>query len=111
MDRILSATLLPESFEIPADFDAEEWVAPGGRVYRASGDTEVVVRYSPRIARWIREKGPVEERDDGSVLVRHRVADPDWAVRHVLQYGTDAEILEPEVCRRSVAMLLGRLIA
>jgi predicted DNA-binding transcriptional regulator YafY len=67
------------------------------------------VRYSPRIARWIREKGPVEECDDGSVVVRHRVADPDWAVRHVLQYGADAEILEPEACRKSITALLRRL--
>ena len=101
-DRILDATLLPDVFTPPAEFDPEEWVAPGGRVYRATAEVEVRVRYSSRIARWIREKGPVEEGEDGSVIVVHRVADPDWVVRHVLQYGVDAEVLAPESVRREV---------
>jgi predicted DNA-binding transcriptional regulator YafY len=84
-------------------------VAPCGRVYRSSEDVEDVERYSLRIARWIREKGPVEECEDGSVVVRHRVADPDRVVRHVLQGGADAEILEPATCRESIAAVLRQL--
>lgn len=109
-DRILHAALLPDTFTPPIDFDPEEWIAPGGRVYRASEEVEVQVRYSPRIARWIRERGPVQEEDDGSVIVVHRVADPDWVVRHVLQYGEDAEILSPESVRHSVVGVLRALV-
>jgi predicted DNA-binding transcriptional regulator YafY/AcrR family transcriptional regulator len=98
-DRTLDATPLPETFEVPADFDPEEWLAHGGQVYRATAEREAVVRYSPRIARWLREQGPVEEQDDGSVLIRHRVADLRWLLRHVLQYVADAEILEPRELR------------
>ncbi len=62
------------------------------------------VRYSPRIARWIRERAfwteaAAEDGEDGSLIVRHRVADPRWAVSHALQYGADAEILEPDDVR------------
>jgi hypothetical protein len=32
---------------------------------------------------------------DGSLVVEHRMADAEWAVRHVLQYGADAEVLAP----------------
>lgn len=110
VDRMLSATLLADPFIVPADFNADEWVAEGGRVYRADEETEVVVRYSVRIARWIREKGPVEEMEDGSVVVRHRVADTDWAVRHALRHGVDAEILAPESVRKSVVAALRRMV-
>jgi predicted DNA-binding transcriptional regulator YafY len=101
-DRTLAATLLPETFEVPAHFNPDEWLAHGGQAYRAETELPALVRYSPRIARWLREQGPVEEQDDGSVLVRHRVADLRWIVRHVLQYGTEAEILEPAELRELV---------
>jgi predicted DNA-binding transcriptional regulator YafY len=61
------------------------------------------VRYSPRIARWIVERAvPAERADDGSVVVRHRVADPRWIVRHVLQYAGEAVVEEPEQARQWV---------
>ncbi len=108
-DRTLSATLLPETFEVPTHFDPEEWLAHGGQVYRAETDREALVRYSPRIARWLRERGPVEEQDDGSVVIRHRVADLRWLVRHVLQYGAEAEVLEPPEVRELVVAAAKKL--
>ena len=70
-----------------------------GIPYHAHDDTEVVVRYSPRVARWIAEKVPAEGLADGGVRVRHQVADPRWIVRHVLQYGGEAVIEAPAVAR------------
>jgi predicted DNA-binding transcriptional regulator YafY len=32
-------------------------------------------------------------------VVHHHVADPHWVVEHALQYGAEAEILEPEEVR------------
>lgn len=107
-DRVVEAVLLDESFDPPVDFDPSVYIRDG-RIFRADEEVEVAVRYSPRIARWIREKGPVEERDDGSVVVRHAVADPRWLVRHVLRYGTEAEVLEPEEYRRLVAATARRI--
>lgn len=101
-DRILAAHLLAEDFEVPADFDPETWLTGDGEVFRAEDDIEVVVRYSPEIARWLRERGPVEEGDDGSVIIRHRVADRRWIIRHTLQYGGEAEILEPAELREEL---------
>ena len=53
------------------------------------------------------EREEVEEGPDGSVIVRHQVADPRWIVRHVLSYGPEAEILEPaemrDLARETVA--------
>jgi len=106
LDRILEAAEADGAFEVPADFDPAQYIT-ATRVYRAQADVEVRVRYGPRIARWVRERAAAgmagwEEEADGSVVIRHRVADPHWVVSHALTYGPDAEILEPEELRELV---------
>lgn len=102
LDRILEVEPGGSRFEAPEAFDPGEYLE-GGAVYRAEEEMEAVVRYSPRVARWIEERGIGEEGPGGGVVVRHRVADPRWLVRHVLGYGTEAEVLEPEELRELVA--------
>lgn len=70
-----------------------------GVPYQAHEDTEVIVRYSPRVARWVAEQVEAECLPDGSARVRHHVADPRWIVRHVLQYGGEAVIEGPAEAR------------
>ncbi|CAN5205980.1 hypothetical protein BH18GEM1_BH18GEM1_18430 [soil metagenome] len=115
VDRIAEARIAEGRFEVPAGFDPEEYVT-GSTVYRANDEFEVAVRYSPKIARWILERaGAAGEADgtavqpDGSVVVRHRVADPSWVLRHVLAYGPDAEVLDPPEIRALVAERLAAL--
>ena len=100
-DRILEATVTDEAFEIRPDFEPASLI-DGGRVFIATQTVPVTVRYGPGIEAWIREKGPVREADGGGVLVDFEVADPAWIVRHVLQYGSDAELVEPEELRKLV---------
>lgn len=111
LDRMLSAELDDERFDTPEDFDPQPWIAPDGRLFRADEDVEVVVRYSPRIARWLAERTEHEPQEDGGIVVRHRVADVRWIVRHVLQYGAEAEVLEPAEVRALVAEAAERLAA
>jgi predicted DNA-binding transcriptional regulator YafY len=94
VDRILEAERLEETFDPPADFDPGDFIS-GGRVFRADEETEVTVRYAPAVARWVLEEGLGEAQPDGSVVVRHTVVDPGWIVRHVLQHGPDAQVLDP----------------
>lgn len=113
LDRILEAAETDGTFTVPVDFDATAYVSDA-RVYHATDDVEVRVRYSPRIARWVREGTASwqvgwEEKEDGSVVVRHRVADPHWVVRHALHYGAEAEVLEPEPYRELVRDVVGRM--
>lgn len=116
LDRVLACDAADGSFEVPEDFRVED-VVTDGRVFHTSegGDVrDVRVRYSPRIARWIRERGQwepdrVEDTDDGGVLVRHEVADPHWAIGHALLYGAEAEIVEPADLRGLMGEVLRRM--
>lgn len=107
-DRVLEVEPLEEGFEVPGDFDPAEFL-DDGHLYRARGDVEVTVRYGRRVARWVRERGPVEEADDGAVVVTHSVSDPAWIVRHVLRFGPDAEVVDPPDVRRRVARAARRM--
>jgi proteasome accessory factor C len=104
LDRILGVGDGGEGFRRPHDFDPAAYLS-GGAVYRAGGaeEVEAVVRYAPEVAPWIREQGPVEEGEDGSVTLRLRVADRRWVLRHVLQFGGAAELLEPRAWRAELA--------
>ena len=67
------------------------------------------VRYSPKVARWIAEREGKPIDADGSLTLEHPLADTDWAVRHVLQYGPDAEVLEPAAVREEIVRRLEAL--
>lgn len=110
IDRVESVALDAATFEPPADF-ALDRVAPGGRAFAAASPGAVTVRYGPAIARWVAEREGREPDADGALEVTHPLADVDWAVRHVLQYGPDAEVLDPPQVRDAVAARLREALA
>ena len=100
-DRVHEAVAIDQRFEVPEEFSVAA-VLREGRAFRAEQTARLVVRYSPRVARWIAEREMKQPAEDGSLTVDYPLADVDWAVRHVLQYGPDAEIVEPEEARAAV---------
>jgi len=71
----------------------------------------VRIRYAPSIARFVREEAgnhalPIEELDDGAIVVERQVADWDWVVTHALGYGGEAEILSPVELRGRMGEVL-----
>jgi predicted DNA-binding transcriptional regulator YafY len=111
IDRIESAEVLDVEFSVPDDFDPADHLRDG-HVFRAGAAPTATVRYSPRIARWPVERGEAEPEPDGSAIARRTVADETWLARHVLQYGTDAELLDPPELRRrirEIAVAVSRL--
>lgn len=105
LDRVRGVKLLQEKYEPRADFSLDAIVREG-RAFVASDPGTLRVRYSPRIARWIAEREGKKPEPDGSLVVDHPLADLDWAVRHVLQYGTDAEVIEPVEVREEIVRRL-----
>lgn len=100
-DRITVATCEEEHFEPIAGF-ALESVLRDGRVLVGAEGAPMQVRYSAGIARWIAEREGVAAAADGSVTVEMEAIQEDWAVRHVLRYGPDADVLGPEPVRAAI---------
>jgi proteasome accessory factor C len=108
IDRIENVSRLDEGYDVPVEFSAGG-VMRNGKPFHGDGAESLTVRYSPRIARWIAEREKVALANDGSLTLEHPLGDDQWAVRHVLQYGPDAEVIAPERVRRGVAECLKRL--
>jgi len=94
LDRVEGVEQLDARYDSPREFSLDSIVREG-RAFQAAGAGTLRVRYSPRIARWIAEREGKQVAEDGSLTMEHPLADLDWAVRHVLQYGPEAEVLEP----------------
>ena len=108
LDRVHEAAVLDDRFEIPDSFSLDR-VLREGRAFHGEGAEPLRVRYSPRIARWIAEREGVPLDADGSLTLDHPMADESWAIRHVLQYGPEAQVLEPPRVRAAIRQRLARI--
>lgn len=95
-DRVLEAKLLDETFTRRPEMREPR------KLFEAPPESRetVTVRFAAGIARWIAEQHPDATREaDGRVSVRYDVSDPAWLMRTVLQYGPEAEVLDPPAYR------------
>lgn len=109
-DRIAAVEFTDREHAVPADFALDAVLLDGRPFVSAAPPEQLLVRYGPGIARWIaeRDRGPLEA--DGSALRTMPLADREWAVRHVLQYGPDAEIVSPVELREDVVARLRQMV-
>ncbi len=105
LDRIESVEPLEVKYQ-PPPRDLIDSIMKEGRAFQGESTGKLRVRYSPRIARWIAEREGKSVDADGSLVIEHPLADPEWAVRHLLQYGPDVEILDPPEVRESICRRL-----
>jgi proteasome accessory factor C len=105
LDRVEDVQLLDARFTPAAEPSVEEIVRQG-RAFRADGAQTLTLRYSPRVARWIAEREGKRPAEDGTLTIEHPLADTDWAVRHVLQYGPEVTIVAPDEVRQAVVRRL-----
>jgi proteasome accessory factor C len=110
LDRIESLAESEAKFELPDGFSLDD-VVREGRVFLGQANEEVKIRYSPAVARWVAERAGKDLEDDGSVTLAYPLADTRWVVRHVLQYGPEARVLEPESARTAVREALEGITA
>ncbi|HQW67656.1 MAG TPA: WYL domain-containing protein [Gemmatimonadales bacterium] len=109
-DRIAEAELTAREHDVPDDYSLDAVLHNGTPFVSATPPAPLVVRYGPGIARWIaeRDRGPLET--DGSAVRTMPLADREWAIRHVLQYGPDAEIVSPAELREEVVERLRGIV-
>ena len=103
LERILAASVTDERFERREDVEpktAYEDIDP--RSYAAH---RAVVRFSPRVARWMQERPELDllqRHEDGSADYAMYYTDVGWAASRVMQYLGEAAALEPEGLRREI---------
>ena len=105
LDRVEEVKQLAAKFESPRGFSVDA-IVKDGKAFQAARVGTLRLRYSPRVARWIAEREGRELAEDGSLTIDHPLAETDWAVRHVLQYGPDVTVLEPAGVREAVTRRL-----
>lgn len=110
IDRVESVALIDETFERP-DAGVLDTLRRERRAFQGDGAPTMRVRYSPRIARWIAEREGKALAADGSLEMEHPLADWEWGMRHVLQYGRDAEVVEPAALRERLKARLDERLA
>jgi proteasome accessory factor C len=106
LDRISGVERGEESYDLPAGFTVDRILESAKALLPAESTETMRVRYAPAVAKWIAEREGVELEPDGSAVIEHPLRDEQWAIRHVLQYGPDAEVLSPPRLRESIARAL-----
>ena len=113
IDRIGKLSICEEHFELPQDFDANEFMQPSFGVFQ--GETvEVRIRFTQEVAGYIQEKiwHPTQTlslEDDGSLIFSVQVAGIEEIKYWVLKWGASAEVLEPEALRCAMLTEIQRM--
>ena len=109
VERIRSATLTADRYEIPDSFDPDRWLAGSWGIWSPDGTpTRIRLRFAAAIAHRVREavwhrSQELTELPDGdvelAVTVNGIVEIQPW----ILSWGDGVEVLEPEALRAAVA--------
>jgi len=113
VERILTATLTPETFDAVEGFSVAAELARAWDVISDDELVRVVVRFSAAVAKRAAEtrwhpSQTLEEQADGSLIWRGEVAGTREIRIWIMGWGADAEVLEPAALRDEVADELRR---
>lgn len=108
LDRISAVAVTGRTFSAPADFSVKDHFRQAWGLLKGAALVTVRVRFARGTARVIREgrwhdTQRLEEQSDGSVVLAVRVAGWEEIKRWVMSFGSQAEVIEPEELRKSVA--------
>jgi predicted DNA-binding transcriptional regulator YafY len=106
VDRIKKIHLTDESFEVPEEFDVDDFMRSSFGVYHGKPE-KVKVLFSADIAEYIKEKiwhesQKLHDNPDGSVLFEADVACTKEFKAWVMRWGAKAIVLEPEKLRDEI---------
>jgi predicted DNA-binding transcriptional regulator YafY len=108
VEEIVRAEVLPDSFELDADFDINRHARKGFGSFENSAEYgDVVWRFSPKAAAHARRfvfhpSQTIEEEADGSLLVRFQASGHLEMSWHLYAWGTSIEVLQPARLREMV---------
>ena len=108
IERIERVELTSDRYEIPADFDPRVLLsAAWGIWYTENEPVEVTLKFHPRVAARVREtrwhrSEDVTELQDGSILWKAKVAEPQEMIPWIRAWGADCEVVEPRELREAL---------
>lgn len=111
LDRFVDMEELEEHFEIPKDFDAEEYFGNYFGVIIGEEPEDVKIRVVPDQVKYFRTlplHGSQREtvQEDGSSVFSYHIAPTFDFVQEILSHGADVEVLEPAELRESIADII-----
>jgi predicted DNA-binding transcriptional regulator YafY len=115
VDRIQKVEPTGETFELPPDFSARDYLLRMVEE-RPATYSRVTVRFDPEVAHIVRERleewQQLEEHGDGSVTLSFDASDLAWPCRWVLTYQDKAKVMSPpelaEMVRRAAQAIAAR---
>lgn len=109
IDRIERIEATSQPYAIPDDFDPDELFSQAwGIWFTGQEPVEIVLRFSQRVAQRVRESRwhrteQVQPLEDGSLLWRAQIAEPQEMMPWIRGWGADVEVLMPEKLRSDMA--------
>jgi proteasome accessory factor B len=108
LERLLSASLLPESYAIPKEFDPVAYLKNSWRIMSGDQTVEVHLRFLPDAAPFVRERTwhssqAMETDRDGCLSLRVDISDPREMLPWIRSWGPQVEVLAPDWLRERVA--------
>jgi predicted DNA-binding transcriptional regulator YafY len=101
--------MLPDTYEIPGDFDAIDYLNTAWGVQTDQTIQTIKLHFKPRISRTIMEEtekihsSQVNElQADGSVIMSLKVRDYIHIRSWIMKWGDDVEVIEPETLRNQI---------
>lgn len=108
VERIERIELLREIYAVPTDFDADQiFNQAWGIWFTEKEPIEVELRFSKQVARRVLESRwhpseEVNEQDDGSLMWRASIAEPQEMLPWIRGWGADVEVLRPQELRATL---------
>jgi len=113
--RILGIKLTGKTFDRSKKFSLEKELRDSFGVHSGEGEYEVVLRFNPRAADYIREKKwhesqELRELKGGGLELRLKLSSLVEIERWILSWGGDAKVLKPRELAESVRVAARRLL-
>ena len=115
LDRIKMLHQIRETFEVPGDFDPNEFLRASFGIFQGE-PTPVKIWFSSQVAGYIKEKiwhesQKLETQEDGSLLFEANVAGSEEIKYWILGWGANARVLEPEFLKEEICVQAAATLA
>jgi predicted DNA-binding transcriptional regulator YafY len=114
LERLERAQMLDQAYQIPEDFDPNQYLETSWGIMHGEEEVEVVLQFSPAVTSRVKESvwHPSQEIDDlkdGGCLFTVRVSEPKEMQPWIRSWGAEVEVLSPPSLRQELAQEATRM--